>query len=318
MNNFSKMAKVYRNNKLLLYIQGFTRALLPSKTADKKISELYKTLSKEEKEIVERRVNYYNKIHKPTEVPHHGTLVKDLTKPKTPKAYYFDTYEFARHFSPHLPIDYAFGDVNTILDSPMITKSRPIHGNNENNILLNLDKGRHFVSVKDEFHFTNKKDLMIGRAAVYQQHRIAFFEKYFENPMCDLGQVNKKGGNPKWIKPKISVSEHLRHKFILSLEGNDVATNLKWIMSSNSIAVSPPLKMETWYMEGTLRPDEHFIGIKENYEDLEDKLQYYIDHPKDADDIIANAKKHRAQFENKSVENLVSILVLKKYFEYIR
>jgi hypothetical protein len=92
---------------------------------------------------------------------------------------------------------------------------------------------------------------MIGRAAVHQEHRKRFYEKYFNNPLCDLGQVNK-NGNQEWIKPKISIGEHLKSKFILSLEGNDVATNLKWIMSSNSIAVSPPLKMETWYMEGTL------------------------------------------------------------------
>ncbi len=312
------MAKVYKNNKLFLYIQGFARSLLASKSAEKKINELYKTLSRKEKEIVENRVNYYNKIQTPTTVSHQGTRIRDLKKPKTPKAYYFDTYEFARYFPDHFFIDFEFGDVNTILDFPMITKSRPIHGNNENNILLNLDKTRHFVSVKDNIDFQEKKDLLIGRAAVYQQHRITFYEKYFGNSLCDLGQVNRKGGNPRWIKPKISVSEHLRHKFILSLEGNDVATNLKWIMSSNSIAVSPPLKMESWYMEGILKPDEHFIGIKENYEDLEDKIQYYLDHPKEAKDIIANAKRHRAQFHNKSVENLVSILVLKKYFEYIR
>jgi hypothetical protein len=158
---------------------------------------------------------------------------------------------------------------------------------------------------------------MIGRAAVHQEHRKRFYEKYFNNPLCDLGQVNK-NGNQEWIKPKISIGEHLKSKFILSLEGNDVATNLKWIMSSNSIAVSPPLKMETWYMEGTLKPDVHFIGIDENYENLEEKLQYYIDHENEALEIIRNAKEYRAQFNDKNVENLISLLVLKKYFNYIR
>ena len=104
----------------------------------------------------------------------------------------------------------------------------------------------------------------------------------------------------------------------MSLEGNDVATNLKWIMSSNSIAVSPPLTMETWYMEGTLQTDVHFIGIDEDYKNLEEKLQYYIDHDKEALEIINNAKEHRSQFNNKNIENLTSLLVLKKYFDYFR
>lgn len=247
---------------------------------------------------------------------HNGTTVSDLLKPKTPKSYYFDTYEYARYFPGNQLIDYTFGDVNTILDFPMITKSRPIHGGNENNILLKLDKLRHFVSVNDQLYYSEKKDVMIGRGKIFQAHRVKFYEKYFDNSICDLGQTNK-GGNVKWIKPKVSIEDHLKDKFILSLEGHDVATNLKWIMSSNSIAVSPPLKMETWYMEGTLIPDEHFICIAENYENLEEKLNYYIEHPNEAKEIIKNAKGYRAKFNNKNIENLTSLLVLKKYFDNI-
>lgn len=312
------MAKVSKKNKLSFYIQGFLRGVIPVKSFDKKIDELYKIVSKDDLKNIERRVDYYNKLNSETKVLHHGTTVKDLLKPKTPKSYYFDTYEFARYFPKDHLIDYAFGDVNTILDFPMIAKSRPIHGNNENNILLNLDKARHFISVKDSLNYSEKKNLMIGRAGVYQEHRIQFYEKYFGNPLCDLGQVNKNGGNADWIKPKISIDKHLKNKFILSLEGNDVATNLKWIMSSNSIAVSPPLKMETWFMEGTLKADEHFICIDEDYKNLEEKLQYFLDHENEAKEIIANAKEFRSQFNNRNIENLTSLLVLKKYFDYIR
>lgn len=312
------MTKVSKKNKLSFYFQGFLRGVVPVKTFDKKINELYKIVSKSDLKNIEKRVDYYNKINSETKVLHHGTVVKDLLKPKTPKSYYFDTFEFARYFPKDNLLDFAFGDVNTILDFPMIAKSRPIHGNNENNILLNLDKARHFISVKDTINYYEKKNVMIGRAGVYQEHRIKFYENYFDNALCDLGQVNKKGGNSDWIKPKISIDKHLKNKFILSLEGNDVATNLKWIMSSNSIAVSPPLKMETWYMEGTLKPNEHFICIDENYKNLEEKIQYFLEHESEAQEIIANAKEFRNQFSNTNVENLISILVLKKYFDYIR
>lgn len=312
------MTKVYKKNKIKFYIQGFSQGLFPSKNYDVIINSLYKKLSKEELKNVEERVDYYNKLDHDFDASQITTTIKDLSKPKTPKAYYFDTAEYTKYFPQNQKIDFSFGDVNTILDSPKITKSRPIHGDNKNNVILNLDKVRHFVSVSDDKTFETKKNLMIGRAAVYQQHRIDFYKKYFNHPMCNIGQINKSGGNQDWIKPKTSIDKHLNYKFILSLEGNDVATNLKWIMSSNSLAVSPPLKMETWYMEGKLKSDEHFIGINENYDNLEDQLQYYIDHEKEAKEIILNAKRYRSQFDNKNIENLISLLILKKYFAYIR
>ncbi|MDR2206006.1 MAG: lipopolysaccharide biosynthesis protein [Flavobacteriaceae bacterium] len=307
--------KVHKQNKFWFYVKGYSQKNFPTKKLDRKIDDLYKKLSKKDLEDIEFRVDYYNKIDSPIKFERNGTKIKDLKKPKTPKSYYFDLYEYARYFDKNLLIDYSFGDINTILPIPIITKSRPIFGNNENNILLNLDKARHFVSVEDSISFENKKDLLIGRGGVYQQHRMNFYEKYFNNPLCDLGQINKNGGNPKWIKPKTSIAEHLKFKFILSLEGNDVATNLKWIMSSNSIAVTPPLKMETWFMEGTLKPNEHFICIDENYGNLEEKLHYYLKYPKEANEIIRNAGEYRAKFNNRNVENLISLLVLKKYFK---
>ena len=70
---------------------------------------------------------------------------------------------------------------------------------------------------------------MIGRGEVFQHHRYLFYEKYFGHPLTDVAQVNTYRGNLDWMKPIISLEKHLEFKFILSLQGNDVATNLKWI-----------------------------------------------------------------------------------------
>lgn len=101
----------------------------------------------------------------------------------------------------------------------------------------------------------------------------------------------------------------------MALEGNDVASNLKWIMSSNSIAVMPKPTCETWFMEGSLVPNVHYIEIKEDFSDLEERLTYYIEHLDDALTIIENAHRYVSQFQDKSRENLISLLVLQKYFE---
>ena len=54
----------------------------------------------------------------------------------------------------------------------------------------------------------------------------------------------------------------------MSLEGIDVATNLKWIMSSNSLCFSPKLRYETWFMEGKLVPGVHFVEVRDDFDDL--------------------------------------------------
>ena len=42
-------------------------------------------------------------------------------------------------------------------------------------------------------------------------------------------------------------------------------------MSSNSVAVMPRPKYESWFMEGRLQPGVHYIEIKDDYSDLEPK-----------------------------------------------
>ena len=305
--------KIEKQIKFFYYLKGYFNFLLPNfYNYSKKISDLESSLTDEQLSSARKRIDYYCKTHF---VPNDkSNKIQDLKHPKTPKAYYFDTYEYARFFDKNLSINYVFGDVIHIPEIPSIVKSRPISDDNQNSILLNLDKARHFVWVKGDQTFDSRKDLLIGRAAVYQEHRYRFFEQYFNHPLCDLGQVNKKAGNADWIKPKISLEEHLKYKFILSLEGNDVATNLKWIMSSNSIAVMPKPKYETWFMEGKLIGGKHYIEIKDDFSDLEEQLNFYISHPEKCYEIIKNAHQYCEQFFDENVEDYCSLKVLEKYF----
>lgn len=305
--------KIQKKNKFWFYLQGYARFLCQKKEVERKIKSLEKKLSASELEKIHERVDYYCKVSQ-VDFSNFQRKIKDLKRPKTPKAYYFDTYEYARYFSENQSIGFVFGDVIHIPDTPSIVKSRPISKENQNSVLLNLDKARHFVWVKGDKPFSQKQNKLIGRGAVFQKHRIDFYEKYFSHPLCDLGQVNNAGGNPLWMKPKISIEKHLDYKFILSLQGNDVATNLKWILSSDSVAVMPKPTLETWFMEGKLQGGVHFIEIKPDYSDLEERLQFYIENPLECEKIIQNAHQHCALFFNKNAEDLCSLLVLKKYF----
>lgn len=312
-------SRKHKNSKLMYNLKFFSGYCIPNCFYRSRLNEKLSLIKNYDEIEIASRLNYYNKLSNNYSSNNQFVKIKDFTiaKKYKPHAYYFDTYEYAKYFSDDNKISFAFGDVTYIPDFPQIVKSRPIvlGAGNENSVLLNLDKLRHFLFVNDDTAFENKENLLIGRGAIHQEHRVKFYKKYFNHPMCNLGHVGNKNIHPEWNVGSLPIGRHLKYKFILCLEGYDVASNLKWVMSSNSIAVMPKPKYETWFMEGKLKANYHYIEIKDDYSDLEEKLQYYITHTKESLEIINNAHKYVNQFRDKDREDLISLMVLKKYFE---
>jgi nucleoside-diphosphate-sugar epimerase len=82
--------------------------------------------------------------------------------------------------------------------------------------------------------------------------------------------------NNNYILNKLSTQEQLQSKFIISIEGNDVATNLKWILYSNSVVIMPKPTICSWIMEDKLISGTHYIEIKSDYSDLEEKYKWCL------------------------------------------
>ena len=307
--------KIIKQNKLWYYLRNYAIVFLGKRGGyQQRMATLKAEMSEEQLAALEARVTYYCKLSAPAMLSG-KKHIRDLRSTKSPKAYYFDTYRYARYFDENNAIDFVFGDVIHTPETASLVKSRPIGDGNENSVLLKLDEPRHYIRIVGDQPFRHKKNLLIGRGAIYQQHRFDFYDKYFGHQLCDLGSVGKKGiGKAEWEKPKMGLKEHLDYKFVLSLQGNDVATNLKWIMSSNSVAVMPKPTIETWFMEGTLVGGVHYIEIAADYSDLEAQLEYYIAHPEACEAIIKNAQQHTAAFWNKKTEELCHLMVLEKYF----
>jgi hypothetical protein len=114
----------------------------------------------------------------------------------------------------------------------------------------------------------------------------------------------------------MTIDEQLQYKFILSIEGADVATNTKWIMSSNSLCFMTKPKFETWFMEGELIPNYHYVLIKEDYSDLEEKINYYIDNTSEAESIIHNANRYVDRFRDGKCEDWLHLKILEQYFDF--
>ena len=308
-----------KNSKLIYYLRTYSLLLCPKFILRHIMRRRLKEIAASpEREYIMSRVDYYNKLDDGATLPDDAPTLGShtLKNKKCGSVYFFDTYEFTRHFPDHLRWLLKGGDVTTIPDAPTIVKSRPIGGNNANSVLMKLNKVRHFFFVKDTIPFEEKKNIILFRGdANGKPGRIRFFEKWFGHPMCDLLDTAGHSVNPaQWKGKGMSVGEHLNYRYIMALEGVDVASNLKWVMSSNSIAVMPRPTYETWFMEGTLIPDYHYIEIKPDYSDLLERIEYYNTHIDEAKAIIKHANEYVEQFRNKRREDSISLMVLAKYF----
>lgn len=316
-------------NKALHFSWGFIKLLIPTVLFRRRRSRrLAKARARKDYHYIQQRVNYYMKIKDPFTVSATDQLVKsrswihytgEIGKYKRSMfhtAYFLDQREITKWFPQNLRWSFCPGDVYFTPDTPTIVKSRLLTSDNHRSVILKLDQLRHFMFVHDTKAFKEKEDRVIFRGKIRQSRvRTKFLEMFFGHPMFDCGVVGKNEGCPDhWMMPKKTIREHLDYKFIMALEGNDVASNLKWVMSSNSIAVMTRPTCETWFMEGTLIPDYHYIEVKEDFSDLPDKLHYYIEHPQEAEEIIAHAHKYVEQFQDKEREELISLLVLENYF----
>ncbi|APX07528.1 glycosyl transferase family 90 [Vibrio campbellii] len=234
------------------------------------------------------------------------------------RTYYYDLLKVIRCFPKKFQFKYVNGDVIDIPDEPSFVKSRPIDGNNNNSILLKLNAVRHYNFVEDKIPFLNKKQMAVWRGAGFRPNRVALLKKYFHHPLCNVGRVDHhiaKGKQREHLTDTMTIDEQLEYRYIISLEGKDVATNLKWIMSSNSLCFTPKLRYETWFMEGKLIPGFHYVEVKDDFSDLIEKMEYYNNHTKEALDIIHNANQWVSQFKNTKQEHLISLMVADKYFE---
>lgn len=305
-----------KNTKLGFYLRGIALLLTPKFIYKNDFQKEYDNLSEEEKEYINKRVNYYNKLEEDFVLDKTCITIKEFIKTEKKKTYFFDLLEYLKYFDYKKKISYLFGDITHVPEKPSFVKSRPIGKDNQNSILMKLNKVRHFIFVDDPYSFEEKKDMLVWRGGVGVDARKLFMNNYFKHPLCNIGQTNKrKSDHDYWKKEKMSIHEQLEYKFLISIEGNDVASNLKWAMSSNSLVFMKKPIYETWFMEGQLKANYHYVLLEDDFSDLEEKMNYYMKNIDEAKFIIKNANGYVKQFKNKKRETLISYLVIKKFFE---
>jgi len=221
---------------------------------------------------------------------------------------------------------------------PIIAKSRPI--NNKNIALLNLNKRKHWTGhytfAKDDLLDTlSKKPICIWRGTTTgdwfdgssENFRYVLFRKFFSNnsDLLDFGlssvtsstriRLSKEISDQmkKWVKGEMSTQDLLTYRYILSLEGNDISTSLKWILRSNSVPLLPTPKFDSWIMESTLIPYEHYIPVENDFSNLDSLIDQCNSNPRLVSHVADAGKAYIKNFENDEEERLISHDIL-KYF----
>ena len=262
-------------------------------------------------------INYYCKLDSEFSIQN-GVRLNEVNLLKN-SGYSYDIYKIIYPFHRSLRFNYLPGDITHIPPEPTFLKSRPICQGNNNSVLLPLDSRRHLRFANDKLEFDQKKEGVVWRGAAYQESRQLFLRTCSRYKFVNLGNTAiSKGEVIEFAKPKMTIREQLKYRFIVSIEGNDVATNLKWIMSSNSVCMMPKPKFETWFKEGTLIPGVHYIKLKDDFSDLELQYNRYRQDPISCIRIAKKANEYANLFKIPSLNLLLARCVASKYFKNLK
>lgn len=227
--------------------------------------------------------------------------------PKPSCRYGDDFRAYRQYFSPASKIHYC-GEPGTLPgDCPTILQSRSIHVVNDKAILFKFGAKEFYPRIRDARRFRDKTSLAATAAEGHQRTA--------QHDGIVRGNV-RSDQDAAWHrpqKPMDSRKQLLEFKYILFDQSVSSTGNPKWIMSSQSLCMMPQPACETWFMEGCLRPHYHFVPLKRDLSDLEEKIVYYEDHPSEAEEIIENANIYAARFDDAASERLIACLVLVKY-----
>lgn len=320
MNFYDKYIHAGKKMAFFFYLKAVFFNLIPRWWLLRRRERLLRGWEKRpDADYIRRRVEHYNIIASEFSPGDDSLRIKDLKIGKFSSRYLFDLLFTLRYFPKHYRLRFQDYDVIGNPQHETLMKCRRLTDiNTDKAVILNLDSIRHYLNPHDTIPFEKKIPKLLFRGEIYgKPERVRFFEMWADNAMFDLGDTEKRHPS-RWQKPVITVPDHFRYQFILTLEGNDMASALQWVMASNCVPVMPKPTVEGWLMHSQMKPGVHYIEIKPDYSDVAEKIEYYIAHPDEARKISEESKKWGRQFLDKKREKIISLLVAEKYFRLSR
>jgi hypothetical protein len=226
---------------------------------------------------------------------------------------------------------------------PTLAKSRRVADRLAGVVLLPLDRARHWGDLarvaQADVPFADKDDRLVWRGGTTGRFKRdaggeplasrSFVAGLPDRPGIDVGYSEIVQVGPETsdlplealrarLRPPMTLEEQLRSKFLLSLEGNDVATGLKWMLASNSCVVMPPPVCESWACEGELRPFEHYVPVRPDLSDLEAVHDWCLSHPGDCAAIARQGQVYIRRFLDAGRERAICREVIAGYLDKAR
>ena len=196
--------------------------------------------------------------------------------------------------------------------------------------LLNLNPKRHWEHIPSipalDVEYRQKKDMAIWRGAPTGKGKTKgtrrdLVNKFFDDPHhFDVGfitRTNKPDPGANLFKDGKTIAEMLRYKFLICLEGNDVASGLKWMLYSNSVVMMPKPSISSWLMEDMLEPFVHYIPLADDFSDAEEQFEWAMDHESECIEISNNASHYMSQFMDPRREIMIECEVFRRYLDRI-
>ena len=177
--------------------------------------------------------------------------------------------------------------------------------------------------------FKNKKDEIFWRGASSasgrrrgRAYRTRLVEEHFSKHDVRFSHP-KKEGHPylkrfdvnRYVKGSVPLEKFLEYKYLISVEGNDNDSSLRWKLASNSLVIMPKLTCQTWLIEPNLKPGVHYVEVSDDWSDLDSKLEWCRDNQDRCLEIVENANRYIDNFRDYERETEIELEVLREYFK---
>jgi len=248
-----------------------------------------------------------------------------------------------------LPFAIATDDraVRTSYQFPILVRPAPVPDPEGNHVMTMQDRDRydHIAEEIDRFDipWSEKSDRLVWRGEARNpmlctgspqwpnRSRMLFVQKYVHprDARIDVGFVPKEnrkengrgvglGVDNSWSKGRLTYAKQLSYKYIMVVDGNDVASNTEWVMASNSLPFMQRVIAQTWSLHSWLKPWTHFIPVEDDFSDVSAKLDWAVSHPDHVMEIISAGKQFMQEFRDKKREARINAAVLAAYFNRLR
>jgi hypothetical protein len=215
---------------------------------------------------------------------------------RTMRCYCQDILSFFQPPMDIIPAILWFGDRTGFPDLPVVAKVRYISSayggsRGRSSIVWPLNKERHFEGVQEVrgvgLHWDKRHSTLIWRGTNTGMRRrspetstraevVKMYYNSADGIDIAFSHVVLPGGEnlTHFQRPSMARAELLSHKYLLSLEGNDVASGLKWMLYSDSVVFMARPNFLSWAMESELKAFVHYVPVHDNFSNLSEMVAW--------------------------------------------